>query len=58
MSEPRLELYKRLLLTWNEKVNLIGPDAREHLDDHIEEALEAAQLLRPQGEALDFGSGV
>jgi len=46
MREPRLELYKRLLLTWNEKVNLIGPDAREHLDEHIEEALEAARVLR------------
>jgi 16S rRNA (guanine527-N7)-methyltransferase len=57
MSEPRLELYKRLLLSWNEKVNLIGPEARDHLDDHIEEALEAAQLLEPAGDVLDFGSG-
>ena len=57
MSEPRLELYKRLLLTWNEKVNLIGPEAREHLNDHIDEALEAAQRLQPAGEVLDFGSG-
>jgi len=57
MREPRLELYKRLLLTWNEKVNLIGPDAREHLDEHIEEALEASRVLRPEGDVLDFGSG-
>ncbi|MGZ7040154.1 MAG: 16S rRNA (guanine(527)-N(7))-methyltransferase RsmG [Thermoanaerobaculia bacterium] len=57
MSEPRLELYKQLLLTWNEKVNLIGPEARDHLDDHIEEALDAARLLKPTGDVLDFGSG-
>jgi 16S rRNA (guanine527-N7)-methyltransferase len=57
MTDPRLELYKRLLLTWNEKVNLIGPDAREHLDEHIDEALAAARLLNPDGEVLDFGSG-
>ncbi len=57
MSEPRLELYKRLLVTWNEKVNLIGPEARDHLNDHIEEALEAARLLEPAGDVLDFGSG-
>lgn len=57
MSEPRLELYKQLLLTWNEKVNLIGPEARDHLDDHVEEALEAARLLKPAGDVLDFGSG-
>jgi 16S rRNA (guanine527-N7)-methyltransferase len=57
MSDPRLALYKRLLLTWNEKVNLIGPEARDHLDEHIDEALDAARLLKPKGEVLDFGSG-
>ena len=57
MSDQRLERYKKLLLTWNEKVNLIGPEAREHLDEHIGEALEAARLLSPAGEVLDFGSG-
>ena len=57
MSDPRLALYKRLLLTWNEKVNLIGPEARDHLEEHIGEALEAARLLDPRGDVLDFGSG-
>jgi 16S rRNA (guanine527-N7)-methyltransferase len=55
--DPRLELYKRLLLNWNEKINLIGPEARAHLDDHIGEALVAAELLKPDGDVLDFGSG-
>lgn len=55
--DPRLELYKRLLLKWNEKINLIGPEARANLDDHIDEALAAAELLEPEGEVLDFGSG-
>ena len=55
--DPRLALYKRLLLSWNEKINLIGPEARAHLDDHIDEALAAAELLKPKGEVLDFGSG-
>ena len=53
----RLTLYKTRLLQWNAKVNLIGPEAREHLDEHIEEALRAAELLRPAGNVLDFGSG-
>jgi len=57
VRDERLELYKRLLLQWNEKVNLIGPEAREHLDDHIAEALEGARLLHPEGNVLDFGSG-
>ena len=53
----RLDLYKRLLLTWTEKINLIGPEARENLDEHIAEAVAAAEILRPAGEVLDFGSG-
>jgi 16S rRNA (guanine527-N7)-methyltransferase len=56
-SLDRLELYKRELLTWNAHVNLIGPEAVEHLDDHIAEAVAAAELLSPEGEVLDFGSG-
>lgn len=56
-ADPRLELYKRLLLTWNEKVNLIGPEAVANLDAHIQEGVAAARLLTPRGEALDFGSG-
>lgn len=55
--DPRLDLYKRLLLTWGDKVNLIGPEARENLDAHIEEAVAAARILRPEREVLDFGSG-
>jgi 16S rRNA (guanine(527)-N(7))-methyltransferase RsmG len=52
-----LDLYKELLLTWTAKVNLIGPEARENLDEHVREALAAAEILRPVGEVLDFGSG-
>lgn len=52
-----LETYKRELLTWNARVNLIGPEAVAHLDEHIEEAVEAAHHLKPRGEVLDFGSG-
>ena len=52
-----MEIYKRELLKWNERINLIGPEAREHLDDHINEALAAAEILKPAGEVLDFGSG-
>jgi len=53
----RVALYKSELLKWTAKVNLIGPEAKEHLDEHIAEALTAAEILRPTGEVLDFGSG-
>ncbi|MEA2336292.1 MAG: rRNA (guanine527-N7)-methyltransferase [Thermoanaerobaculia bacterium] len=52
-----LETYKRELLRWNEKINLIGPAAKENIDAHIEEAVLAAKLLKPAGNVLDFGSG-
>jgi 16S rRNA (guanine527-N7)-methyltransferase len=52
-----LEIYKRELLRWNEKINLIGPEARVHLDDHIAESVAAAGILNPSGNVLDFGSG-
>jgi 16S rRNA (guanine527-N7)-methyltransferase len=38
-------------------VNLVGPEAFSHLDDHILEAVAAAGHIRPEGECLDFGSG-
>ncbi len=56
-SRPRLAVYRSALLTWGGKINLTGPEARENLDEHIEEALAAAAFLKPAGEVLDFGSG-
>ena len=53
----QLELYKSLLLSWDERMNLIGPEARSNLETHIEEALQAGEILQPRGEVLDFGSG-
>jgi 16S rRNA (guanine527-N7)-methyltransferase len=55
--DPRLALYRSELLKWTQRVNLIGPEAREHLDSHIAEALFAADILNPTGDVLDFGSG-
>ncbi|HEY0159281.1 MAG TPA: RsmG family class I SAM-dependent methyltransferase [Thermoanaerobaculia bacterium] len=55
--DPRLALYRSELLKWTQKVNLIGPEAKDHLDDHIAEALAAADILNPTGEVMDFGSG-
>jgi 16S rRNA (guanine(527)-N(7))-methyltransferase RsmG len=55
--DPRIDQYKAELLKWTAKVNLIGPEAKEHLDEHVAEALAAAEILRPTGEVMDFGSG-
>lgn len=57
MTEDRLNRYKQELLRWNEKINLVGPEARDNIDAHIEEALAASAILTPRGEVLDFGSG-
>ena len=53
----RLDLYRSELLKWNAKVNLIGPEATANLDEHIAEAVAAAEILRPERDVLDFGSG-
>lgn len=52
-----LGTYRRELLKWNAKVNLIGPEATAHLDEHLAEAIAAAEILRPEGDVMDFGSG-
>ena len=52
-----LALYKSELLKWNAKVNLIGPEATANLDKHIAEAVAAAEILKPEREVMDFGSG-
>ena len=57
VMREKLLLYQQLLLQWNKKVNLIGPEAKQHLGAHVEEAVSAAKLLQPSGEVLDFGSG-
>ncbi|MGA7614946.1 MAG: RsmG family class I SAM-dependent methyltransferase [Thermoanaerobaculia bacterium] len=56
-ASARIRVYRELLLTWSAKINLIGPEARRHIDEHIEEGIAAARVLRPDGEVLDVGSG-
>ena len=56
-AAARLGTYRDELLRWNAKVNLIGPEAVEHLDEHIAEAIAAAGVLKPRGNVMDFGSG-
>jgi 16S rRNA (guanine527-N7)-methyltransferase len=56
-TEEQLRRYKEILLAWNEKINLIGPEAVRNVDEHITEAVAAASILEPERETLDFGSG-
>lgn len=53
----RMTRYRDELLKWNAKVNLIGPEATANLDAHIAEAVAAAEILKPEREVMDFGSG-
>lgn len=55
--DEKIAAYRAILLKWSERINLIGPEAKRNLDDHIAEALEAARILDPEGRVLDFGSG-
>lgn len=56
-STDRLRLYEEILLAWSARINLIGPEARRNLREHIREAVAAAEILQPSGEVLDVGSG-
>ena len=56
-ADSRIENYRELLLKWSAKINLIGPEAKRNLDEHIREAVAAAEYLEPKGLVLDFGSG-
>jgi 16S rRNA (guanine527-N7)-methyltransferase len=56
-QQERIERFRDLLRAWGRKVNLIGPEAFAHLDEHVLEAVAAARHLQPVGECLDFGSG-
>ncbi|MBW3670827.1 MAG: class I SAM-dependent methyltransferase [Acidobacteria bacterium] len=55
--QEQLERYEAVLRSWSERINLIGPEAKRHLRDHIDEAREAGARLQPTGKCLDFGSG-
>jgi 16S rRNA (guanine527-N7)-methyltransferase len=55
--DQKLSRFREELLRWTETINLIGPEARRNLDQHVEEALAATKILEPYGEILDFGSG-
>jgi len=56
-KDEKLRVYEEKLLSWNDKINLVGPEARSHIGDHIGEAVAAAEYLQPKGRVLDFGSG-
>jgi 16S rRNA (guanine527-N7)-methyltransferase len=58
-SQERLRLYVDLLLTWQNRINLIGPSTVAHVwDRHICDALQLAPLI-PKGcqSIADLGTG-
>ncbi len=58
-SGERLDLYVSLLLTWQARINLIGPSTRDDIwTRHIADALQLLALLPQELESLaDLGSG-
>lgn len=51
------ERYEEVIRSWSERINLVGPEVKRNLRDHVEEAREAGRRLLPAGLCLDFGSG-
>jgi len=57
-SGERLETYVSLLLTWQARINLIGPSRDDIWNRHIGDALQLLALLPDNTRALaDLGSG-
>jgi 16S rRNA (guanine527-N7)-methyltransferase len=58
-SLARLEAYVQLLLTWQQRINLIGPSARQDIwERHIVDALQLLPLLPKTAKSFaDLGSG-
>ncbi|WP_119390523.1 16S rRNA (guanine(527)-N(7))-methyltransferase RsmG [Taklimakanibacter lacteus] len=58
-SAERLETYVSLLLTWQTRINLIGPSTRDDIwSRHIADALQLLPLLPQSAKVLaDLGSG-
>lgn len=59
VSRDRIEIYVRLLLAWQSKINLIGPSTVPHVwERHICDALQLLPLLPASSRAIaDLGSG-
>ena len=59
----KLQQYKKLLLKWNEKINLIGKSTEAELEKrHIQDSLQIidlvkSKLVNPENTIVDFGSG-
>jgi 16S rRNA (guanine527-N7)-methyltransferase len=59
----KLQQYKKLLLKWNEKINLIGKSTEAELEKrHIQDSLQIVdlvkdKLLNSENIIVDFGSG-
>jgi 16S rRNA (guanine527-N7)-methyltransferase len=57
-SRTRLTAYVQLLLTWQARINLIGPaTVAEVWQRHILDSLQLLPLLRDPGSVADLGSG-
>ena len=59
VSRETLQVYADLLLTWNKRINLIGPSSESTLwDRHIADSLAICPHIPPGVEtAVDLGSG-
>ena len=54
----RLQIYADLLVKWQAKINLVGPDTLADLwNRHMFDSAQIAPLIAPGNKVVDFGSG-
>ncbi len=58
LALDRFEIYHRLLLEWNERMNLTAiTDPREVVEKHFADSLAALPYLKPGMSVIDVGTG-
>lgn len=57
-TKDKIKLYKKLLLKWNQKINLISKRTEGEFDDrHVLDSLQLSDLLSKEEKIIDIGTG-
>ncbi len=57
-NKDKFELYKKLLIEWSGRMNLVAPSTLNDIDNrHIADCAQLADFLPPSADIIDLGSG-
>lgn len=57
-TTDKLDIYKKLLLKWNKKINLISKNTEKNIDlRHIDDSLQLRKYINVNDNIIDLGAG-